>query len=156
MVAVSADWDANNPELWVDDGAGNVIVNCVATDVKGNHLLIGRSQQYTTPGQVLLSGLAGCICLGVARILRQKRQQVQHVEVMVTGHQPEEYPKPFHTMEVLVKVIGEQVDPRIVESTIHTVHEKYCTVGVTLENGCEINTHYQINAPSEPLQAEGD
>ncbi len=57
----------------------------------------GGEESGFKPTELLFYGIAGCTGIDVVRILEKQRQQLTSLEIEVTGHQNENYPKPFHT-----------------------------------------------------------
>jgi uncharacterized OsmC-like protein len=105
---------------WTGEG-----LNYVGTDSKGHQIPMGRDD--ISPSQMLLLGAAGCMGM----------------EVQVTGHQPDEYPKPFHTIEIVFTIKGE-VDPQAVTRAIELSRDKYCVVGQTLQQKAELKTSFTV------------
>ncbi len=124
-------------------------LNFVGVDTHGHQIALGKDD--TPPSQLVLIGLAGCTGMDVVSILQKKRQKVTDVEVIVIGHQPDEYPKPFHKIQVHYVVKGENLDPKAVERAIELSESKYCVVSQTLQSDVEIKTSFRI----EDTQAEG-
>jgi putative redox protein len=119
-------------------------LNYVGTDSKGRQIPMGGDN--TSPGQMLLLSLAGCMGMDVVSILKKKRQAITNVQVQVTGHQPDTYPKPFYTVEIAFTVKGDNVDPQAVERAIELSTEKYCIVGQTLQRETELKTSFTVEA----------
>ena len=117
-------------------------LNYVGTDSKGNQIQMGGDN--ISPSQMLLLGAAGCMGMDVASVLQKKRQAVACIEVQVTGHQPDEYPKPFHTIELAFTVKGDRVNPQAVERAIELSRDKYCIVGQTLQHEAELKTSFTV------------
>jgi|SRR5688572_20531582 len=117
-------------------------LNFVGTDTKGNSIPMGGSN--VSPGQMLLLGLAGCMGMDVVSILEKKRQKIGAVQVQVTGHQPEDYPRPYQLAEIAFTVTGDHIDPNAVARAIELSRDKYCTVGQTLQNEVKITTSFTI------------
>jgi putative redox protein len=117
-------------------------LNYIGTDTKGNQIPMGGNN--VSPSQMMLLGAAGCMGMDVVSILRKKRQQVTGCEIQVTGYQPDEYPKPYHTIELAFTVRGENIDPAAVERAIALSHDTYCIVGQTLQQSVEIKTSFTV------------
>ena len=117
-------------------------LNFVGKDSKDNEVPMGGSNP--SPSQMMLIGLAGCTGMDVVSILQKKRQNISAVEVQVTGHNPDSYPKPYQVVELKFIVKGENVDPQAVARAIQLSEEKYCVVGQTLQNKVEIKTSFEI------------
>ena len=117
-------------------------LNYVGLDSKGNEIPMGGKN--VSPGQMLLLGLAGCMGMDVVSILQKKRQAISGVEVQVTAHQPDDYPKPFQLIEVNFTVQGSEVDPQAVARSIELSEGKYCIVGQTLQGAVEIKASFTV------------
>ena len=74
----------------------------------------------------MLMGAAGCMGMDVVSVLKKKRQAVTSVAVQVTGHQPDDYPKPFQVVELAFTVKGENIKPAAVERAIELSRNIYC------------------------------
>jgi putative redox protein len=116
-------------------------LNYMGTDAKGNQIPMGGPN--VSPAQMLLLGAAGCMGMDIVNVLQKKQQPVTGIEVEVTGHQPDEYPKPFHTIELAFTIKG-QVDTRAVERAIELSRDKYCVVGQTLQRQVDFKTSFKV------------
>jgi putative redox protein len=112
------------------------------TDPKGNIIKLGKDD--FSPSHLVLLGLAGCMGMDIKAVLGKKRIEVDSIEISVTGHQQESYPKPYHTVDVHFTVKGEQVSDSAVERAIALSHDKYCIVGQSLQNVSTINTSFEV------------
>ena len=119
-------------------------LNYIGLDTKGNEISMGGDD--VSPAQMLLLGLAGCMGMDVVSILQKKRQTVTGVDVTVTAHQPDNYPKPFQIIEINFLVSGPQIDPQAVARSIALSEEKYCIVGQTLQGNVEIRASYSVES----------
>ncbi len=117
-------------------------LNYVGTDKKGNQLQMGGDN--ITPGQMLLMAFAGCMGMDVMHVLNKKKQAVTDVQVEVTGHQPDEFPKPYKVVEIAFTVTGENVNPEAVERAISLSRDTYCIVGQTLKTPVELQTSFTV------------
>jgi putative redox protein len=131
-VQVSAHWTGEALEFEGNDTRGNTVP------------MGGKGSDSPSPSQLMLLGLAGCTGMDVVSILQKKRQQIEDVEVMVIGHQPDSYPKPYHKIQMHFIVKGQDLDPAAVERAIQLSHDKYCVVGQSLQTEVEIKTSFKI------------
>lgn len=113
------------------------------TDTKGNVIKMGGNS--ISPAQMLLLGAAGCMGMDVVVVLNKKRIAVDSIEVTVTGHQPDDYPKPFEIVGVHFSITGQNVSEKAVQKAIDLSRDKYCIVGQTLQHVVDLKTSYQIN-----------
>ena len=114
----------------------------VGIDSKGNE--IGMGGNDSSPSELLLMGAAGCMGMDIVSVLEKKRQAITGIDVHVTGHQPDDYPKPFQIVELAFTVKGDNVDPKAVERAVALSRDKYCIVGQTLQNVVELKTSFTI------------
>ena len=122
---------------WTGEG-----LHYIGIDSKGNE--IGMGGNDPSPSEMLLMGAAGCMGMDIISVLQKKRQDVTSIEVQVTGHQPDDYPKPFQIVELAFIVKGNNVDAKAVERAIALSRDKYCVVGQTLQNMVELKTSFTI------------
>ena len=122
---------------WTGEG-----LNYLGVDSRGRELLMGRGN--ISPGQLLLLASAGCMGMDMLHVLNKKHQDVTDVEIEVIGHQPEDYPKPYETIELKFIVKGNNVNPKAVHRAIELSREKYCVVNQTLMRNSAIVTTYEI------------
>ncbi|MBD3404117.1 osmotically inducible protein OsmC [candidate division GN15 bacterium] len=94
--------------------------------------------------ELLLYGMAACTGVDVIRILQKQRQEVTGLEIEVTGHQNEEYPKPFHTVEIKYTARGPKVDPKKLAQAIELSESKYCVVSQTVANETAVKTSFDV------------
>lgn len=114
----------------------------VGEDDRGNEVPMGGN--HPSPSQLMLMGAAGCMGMDIVNILRKKRQEITAVEVKITGHQPDDYPKPFEVVELDFTVKGNDVNPTAVERAIELSRDIYCIVGQTLKNEVELKTSFTV------------
>lgn len=122
---------------WTGEG-----LHYIGIDSKGNE--IGMGGNDPSPSEMLLMGAAGCMGMDIVSVLQKKRQDVESIDVEVTGHQPDDYPKPFQIVELAFIVKGNNVDAKAVERAIALSRDKYCVVGQTLQNMVELKTSFTV------------
>lgn len=118
-------------------------LNYTGIDSIGKEIAMGGKEGFR-PSQLMLMGLAGCMGMDVLSILQKKRQEVTDVEIQVTGHNPDDYPKPYHTVEIAFTVHGSDIDAKAVERAIDLSIKKYCIVGQTLQREVELKTSFTV------------
>lgn len=105
---------------------------------------VGGNEDGYKPTELLLFGLAGCTGMDVLKILEKQRQVVTGLEIEVIGHQQDDYPKPFHKVEVRYTARGKGLDEKKVAKAIELSESKYCTVSQTVKMACEVTTSYAV------------
>ncbi|PKK83358.1 MAG: osmotically inducible protein OsmC [candidate division Zixibacteria bacterium HGW-Zixibacteria-1] len=104
----------------------------------------GGGEQGYKPTELVMFGLAGCTGMDVVKILEKMRQNLTGLEIEVKAFQPEQYPKPFHKIEVKYILRGKNLDRNKVEQAITLSEEKYCAVSLTLKGVANIKTSIEI------------
>jgi putative redox protein len=120
----------------------------VGTD-SGKHSVVMSSQDEENgigmkPSDLLLVGLGGCTAYDVVEILRKKRQSLTGLEVVVTGEQDEEPPRPFRKIHIQYNVRGRGLREKAVSDAIKLSEDKYCSAAATLRGVAEITYDYTI------------
>lgn len=116
----------------------------------GNKIIVdgaksgGGEESGIKPTELLLYGMAGCSGIDIVKIMEKMRQKLSSLEIEITAHQNEEYPKPFHTIEIKFIVRGENIDPKKLARAIELSEEKYCVVSQTVANVTQINSSFEI------------
>lgn len=104
----------------------------------------GGNEDGYKPTELVLYGVAGCTGIDVVRILEKQRQKLTSLEIELVAHNNEEYPKPFHTVEIKYIARGENLDEKKLAGAIELSHSKYCMVSQTLERETKVTTAYEI------------
>ncbi|MCX6833768.1 MAG: OsmC family protein [candidate division Zixibacteria bacterium] len=113
----------------------------IATDAP---LGAGGDEDGYKPTELLLFGIAGCTGIDVVKILKKQRQQLTSLEIQLTAHQGDEYPKPFHTIEVKYIATGINLDEKKLAQAIELSESKYCVVSQTVQRETKVVTSYEI------------
>ncbi|MBD3333452.1 osmotically inducible protein OsmC [candidate division GN15 bacterium] len=116
---------------------GNTIVADVAKKSGGD-------ESGIKPTEMLLYSVAACTGVDVVRIMEKQRQKLSSLEIEVVAHQQDEYPKPFHTMEVKYLARGENLDEKKLAQAIELSEGKYCVISQTIAQPAEVKTSYEI------------
>jgi uncharacterized OsmC-like protein len=114
-------------------------------DVRGVHKITGDElSQYGVqdagpmPTELLLAGIASCMCLAVHHVAKKRRVTLNQIRVSAEGEKDMNAFR-FHLIELLVEADLRQEElEALVERS-----RKYCFVSNTLIHGCEIQTRAQ-------------
>jgi putative redox protein len=104
----------------------------------------GGEESGYKPTELLLFGMAGCSGIDIVRVLTKMRQEITSLEIEVIAHQQEEYPKPFHTIEVKIVARGKNLDESKLARAIELSEDKYCVVTQTVKEQSKVITSYEI------------
>jgi len=104
----------------------------------------GGTNKGMRPMEMLLVAIGGCTGMDVASILQKKKQQLNGIEIRVTGTNAETYPQKFTGIELQYIITGKDLQEAAVKKAIEASMEKYCSVKATLEGVAKINYSYTI------------
>ncbi|MGB2990717.1 MAG: OsmC family protein [Candidatus Zixiibacteriota bacterium] len=113
----------------------------ILLDAKPN---VGGEDKGPRPMEVLLVSLAGCTGMDVASILVKKRVNLESLEVKVNAEQAAQYPKYFTKIEVKFNFEGRGIKEEDVKQAIELSANKYCSIGVMLQDKAEISYRWEI------------
>jgi len=129
---------------WIDG------LQFVATDSTGHSIVMDASTESGgegsgfSPMQLLLIALGGCTSMDVVHILQKQRQQVNGLEVSVTGHRVKDPPRIYHNIRVEYKIKGTNIKENAIQRAIQLSEDKYCSVGAMLKTKAKIVSDYVI------------
>ena len=104
----------------------------------------GDSFDGFTPGDMLLTALAGCSGIDVVNILLKQRQKVEGVRIRVSGRQNPEPPWTWEDVHLTYVIRGEGVNPNLVRRAIDLSENKYCSIGATINGRARITSDFEI------------
>ena len=114
----------------------------------------GDSFAGFTPGDMLLTALAGCSGIDVVNILLKQRQKVEGVRIRVSGRQNPEPPWTWEDVHLTYVIRGEGVNPNLVRRAIDLSENKYCSIGATISGRARITSDFVIEDANKPTQPE--
>jgi len=129
---------------WIDG------MRFVATDSLGHSIVMDASKQVGgggsgfSPLQLLLAALGGCTGIDIVDIMRKQRQQVDDLEMVVSGERVKEPPRVYKKIHVEYRVKGKNIREKAVKRAIHLSERKYCSVGAMLKAEAEVTSSYTI------------
>ena len=129
---------------WIDG------LRFVATDSAGHSIVMDASKEAGgegsgfSPMQLLLIALGGCTGMDVVHILRKQRQQIDGLEVSVSGERVKEPPRVYNNIRVEYKIKGKRIKENAVQRAIRLSEDKYCSVGATLRAKAKVTSNYII------------
>ena len=103
-------------------------------------------ERNTAPGpmEMLLVALGACTATDVVVILGKKRQELERLEVEVTGQRAAEPPRVWTKLELVYRLYGE-LDEKAVRDAIELSETKYCSVAAMLGKTAEIHYRFEIH-----------
>ncbi len=104
----------------------------------------GGNEEGFKPTELLLYGMAGCAGIDVVRILEKQRQELTSLEIELKAEQNDEYPKPFHTIEMKFIAKGKNLNEKKLAKAIELSEAKYCVVSQTIQLETKVVTSHEI------------
>lgn len=100
----------------------------------------GGDASASSPMEMLLHGVAGCMGIDICVIMRHNMDEVKNLELEVVGTRNDEAPK-FYT-DVVVKVHVEgNVPAKTVKRAVELSHDKYCSAINSLKAKTRVETY---------------
>lgn len=106
-----------------------------------------QSNAAPGPMEMLLAALGACTATDVAAILEKKRQNLESLEVVVSGERAAEAPAVWVKLEIVYKLRG-QLDEKAVRDAIELSENKYCSVAAMLRKTAPIAFRHEILRPA--------
>jgi putative redox protein len=122
----------------------------VAIDSSGHSIVMDASKSFGgegsgfSPMQLLLVALGGCTGMDVVNILRKQRQEVDDLEIVVSGERAEEPPRVYNNIRVEYRIKGKDIKENAVKRAIQLSEDKYCSVGAMLRAKAKVTSNYGI------------
>ncbi len=129
---------------WIDG------MRFVATDSTGHSIVMDASKRVGgegsgfSPLQLLLAALGGCTGIDIVDIMRKQRQQMDDLEIVVSGERVEEPPRVYGNIHVEYRVKGKDIKEKAVQRAIRLSEDKYCSVGAMLKAKAKVTSSYII------------
>ncbi len=95
------------------------------------------------PMEGILMSLGSCSGIDVVLILKKMKQDLQDIQIQVSGERREEIPRIFTKIHVHYILIG-PLDLDKAERAVQLSMEKYCSVTKMLENTVEITYEVEV------------
>ncbi|MFG1700442.1 OsmC family protein [Nonomuraea sp. NPDC049309] len=110
-----------------------------ATNARGAEVAIGGGDQegVFTPVELLLAAVGGCNIVTVEPLTAQRGHRLVRLAMTVESEKIESHKLGTVTVTYDVEVPSEEAG-EVFEAVAHRVHEKYCTVSRSLQDGTEV------------------
>ncbi len=108
---------------------------------------IGGQNKGSRPMEMLLMGLGGCSAIDVILILKKQKQQIDDLEIEVSGEReeiPDTNMSPFKSMHIHFKFKG-IIDENKIERAIRLSMEKYCSATAQFRSSATITHSFDLN-----------
>lgn len=97
----------------------------------------GGTEQGLRPMETVLVALASCSAMDIVHILKKQRQELEDLDITVTGERVDKIPSVFSEIELHYSASG-KVDLEKLERAVELSIETYCSVAAMLRNSVKI------------------
>ncbi len=105
---------------------------------------VGGTNQGMRPMQMLLAAMGGCSAIDLVNILKKQKQDLQDVQITVTGEREKDaVPSLYTDVHAHYKLFG-NIDKDKAERAVSLAVDKYCSVAKTLEKTAKITYSFEI------------
>ena len=115
------------------------------------HALVTDSdrQSNAAPGpmELLLLALGACTATDVLLVLKKKRQELESLEVSVSGKRAADHPRVWTKLEVCYRLRG-RLEEAAVRRAIELSQQKYCSVSAMLQKTAVVTVRHEILPPA--------
>ncbi len=104
----------------------------------------GGHNAASSPMELVLMALGGCMSMDILSILEKKRIKVEDFKVQLQGFRAEEHPMVYQEINIRFILTGNEITAEAVERAIELSETKYCSVSAMLRHGTRIKVEYEI------------
>lgn len=105
---------------------------------------IGGEGKGMRPMEILLTSIAGCSSFDLVQILKKQKQDIQDVEISISGKRKADGDvKPFEQIDLMFILKG-TIDEKKAARAVQLSVEKYCSVAASLDSKIQINHEFKI------------
>lgn len=104
----------------------------------------GSNGAAPSPMEMVLMSAGCCSSVDVVSILKKSKQQVENVEVKLTGERADSTPRVFTKMNLHFVVTGKNVSEKHLARAVQLSAEKYCSVALMLDKTVEITHSHEV------------
>jgi putative redox protein len=97
------------------------------------------------PTEALLMSVAGCMAIDVFYFLRKMRAEISSFRIDFTGVRKPDPPQYYKSIDLMIRVNGENITEKKLDRAISLSHDKYCSVYNALRNDIDVQVQYAIN-----------
>jgi putative redox protein len=118
----------------------------LATTPSGHAVAFDSDREHNAapgPMEMLLAALGACTATDIVIVLKKKRQNLEGLEVDVSGERAADPPRVWTKLELVYRLRG-ALDDAAVRHAIELSENKYCSVLATLRKSATVSFRYEI------------
>jgi putative redox protein len=105
-----------------------------------------KAQEGCFPTDTLLMSIAGCLAIDVVTFLQKMKAEIKSLEIETSGERNPTPPQYFKSVNMIIRISGENITPRKLDRAISLSQEKYCSVYHSLRKDMNVKVGYVIEA----------
>lgn len=83
--------------------------------------------------------------MDVVSFMRKQRQRLEGLQVQVSAKRAGNSRNRYEAISVKYILKGDKLSKKAIERAIRLSEQKYCTVGITIEEGARIFSNYRVS-----------
>lgn len=108
----------------------------------------GGDFSAATPMNVMLQAMGACSFMDTISILRKKRKDVTHLQIVIDGERTDEHPKVFKKVNLHYILTSKDAELNDLERSVELSQEKYCGASAMFRaSGCEVTSSTELKRP---------
>jgi putative redox protein len=111
----------------------------------------GKRNAATTPFELLLIAVGGCMASDVVEILQKREEQITGYHVQVQGERRQDPPRSFAKINLHHVIVGHRLSEDAIHQAIESSNSKFCSVAATLRPTAEVTVSYEIVEQNESV-----
>ncbi len=133
-------------DLKVMVASTNGSLNYKGTNSRSQSIILSGNQEAVRPMESVLIAAATCSSIDIEMVLKKMRQDMQNIDVTVTGKREDGIASVFTDIHLHYKVIGD-IRREKLDKAITMSMEQYCSVSIMLSKAVMITWSSEIIKP---------
>lgn len=112
----------------------------------GGHVtrLDGERGAGSSPMELLMEALAGCMAIDLVHILGRMKAEVKSVRAEIEGVRADAHPRRFTSLSLHFEIAGRDINQADVERALKLSRETYCSVYACLRTDTDVRITYTL------------
>jgi putative redox protein len=106
----------------------------------------GEHHAGSSPMELLLESLAGCMAIDLVHILGRMRSETTSLRARIEGTRAASHPRRFAALHLHFEIAGEGIKAAEVERALNLSRETYCSVYASLRPDIVLEVTYDLKA----------
>ena len=103
-----------------------------------------EAQWGCIPTESLLLSIAGCLAIDVVSFVTKMKAKITKFRIDIAGERNPTPPQYYTSVEMVIRIAGENITPKKLDRAIALSQEKYCSVYHSLRKDLKVNVTYTI------------